>query len=493
MSSRIAVLVACIAMFTFGQNWPQFRGPDGKGLAVGHPPVNFAPEEKTQVWKTSVPFGQSSPSIWGNRIFLTSGDRDGKQLTSAAYDRFTGKIVWQKSIPVEKVEQTHPRASPATATVLADEERVYVYFGSWGLLAYDHDGKELWSVRLPLPQKVNGSGTSPILGGEYVLLNRDDPAEAYLLALDRKTGKQAWKQSYGEPAKGPGMSNTSTPALAGDEVIVHRNSEIVALDAKSGSRRWYVKINSTGVGTPVIAGDSVYVATWNNFGEPELRKAPPAWEDLVKGDKDGDGLLAKAEMPATISLAQRTGVDYAGAHLNLPPGVILSMADANKDGKLSREEYQAFLGMIQKFAGGGDHGLLAIRRGGEGEVSAANLLWKYSRNVAEVPTPLYSNDRVYMVTNGGIVTCNDAKTGKVIYRERLGAPGMYLASPVAANRHIYFASGEGMVTVVREADTLEVVARNDLQEAIHATPAIIGNTIYIRTVAHLYAFATPGP
>lgn len=117
----------------------------------------------------------------------------------------------------------------------------------------------------------------------------------------------------------------------------------------------------------------MYVATWNNFGEPELRKTPPVWEDLLEGDKDGDALLGKAEMPATISLAQRTGVDYAGAHLNLPPAVMLSMADANKNGKLGKEEYQTFLGMIQKFAGGGDHGLLAIRRGGKGDVSAANL------------------------------------------------------------------------------------------------------------------------
>lgn len=118
MFARTAVLVACTTIFAFGQNWPQFRGPAGKGLAVGKPPVNFAPDEKTQVWKTSVPFGQSSPSVWGDRIFLTSGDREGKELTVAAYNRFTGKIAWQKSIAVEKVEQTHPRASPATATVL---------------------------------------------------------------------------------------------------------------------------------------------------------------------------------------------------------------------------------------------------------------------------------------------------------------------------------------------------------------------------------------
>src|SRR5262249_22973810 len=175
---------------------------------------------KAMLWKADVPYGQSSPSIWGNRIFLTSGDRKGKELTVFAYDRGIGKQLWKQSIAVEKIERTHEVASPASATVLADSNRIYVYFGSVGLLCMDHDGKQLWSVKLPLPEKPQGSGTSPVLGGDYVLLNRDDPAEAYLLALDRNTGKQVWKQTYDVAGKGQGSANTSTPAVAGDEELV---------------------------------------------------------------------------------------------------------------------------------------------------------------------------------------------------------------------------------------------------------------------------------
>jgi outer membrane protein assembly factor BamB len=484
---KTLAIALCTALFAGAQHWPQFRGPEGKGLASGKPPVEFTPAKAR--WKTAVPFGQSSPSVWGDRIFITSGSRTGKELTVAAYDRPTGKLLWQRPVAVEKVEQTHQVASPASATVLADAERIYVYFGSWGLLCYDHEGKEQWSIRLPLPQKLNGSGTSPVLSGENVLLNRDDPGEAYLLAVDRRTGKQAWKQSYGEPSKGPGVSSTSTPALADGEVIVHRASEIVALDAKTGARGWFTRVMSTGVGTPVVAGDTVFVATWNNFGEPEQRVLPPVWDDLLKGDKDGDGALTAAELPETYSVSKRPGLNQGLGEVKLPSKVLLSFLDNDKDEKVSKQEYDKLLGMMQQMTAA-DHGLLAIKRGGEGDVTATNVLWKHSRNVAEVPTPLLLSGRVYMVTNGGILTCNDAKNGAVIYRGRLGAPGAYFASPVAANGHIYFASGDGMVTIIRDGGTLDIVAHNDLQEPIHATPAIVGDTMYVRTAAHLYAFST---
>jgi outer membrane protein assembly factor BamB len=486
--TRLAVILLCVAMAAAAENWPQFRGPEGKGVSQGKPPVEFGPE-KGVLWKVGVPFGQSSPSIWGNRIFVTSGDRKGKELTVAAYDRMTGKQLWSQAIAVEKMERTHELASPASATVLADSDHLYVYFGSVGLLCMDHDGKQLWSMKLPLPEKAQGSGTSPVLAGEYVLLNRDDPAEAYLLAVDRKTGKQAWKQSYGDPGKGQGAANTSTPAVIGEEVVVHRTGEVAGFELKTGERRWSVKLATSGVATPVGAGETVFVSGWNNFGEPDLRVPPPTWAELVKGDKNADGVLTADEMPDKLDIARRPGVDYAGAQLSFPGKMIFPGIDLDKDGKVTKDEWEKVVGMFQSQQG--EHGLVAIKLGGKGDVTASNVLWKHSRNVAEVPTPVVYNGRVYMVTNGGILTCNDAKTGKVLYRGRLDAPGAYFSSPIAANGNVYFASGEGVVTVIREGDTLEVLARNELGEPIQATPAVIGNTLYVRTAKHLYAFAAP--
>jgi outer membrane protein assembly factor BamB len=97
---------------------------------------------------------------------------------------------------------------------------------------------------------------------------------------------------------------------------------------------------------------------------------------------------------------------------------------------------------------------------------------------------------VFLVRNGGIVTCLDAATGKLIYRARAGAPGAYFASPVAAAGHVYLASSEGVLTAISaDADKLEVLARKELGEDIAATPAIVGGAILVRTMKSLYAFA----
>ena len=102
--------------------------------------------------------------------------------------------------------------------------------------------------------------------------------------------------------------------------------------------------------------------------------------------------------------------------------------------------------------------------------------------------PLAYRGRVYAVTNGGIVSVLDEASGKLIYRGRLGAGGLDDASPIAAGDHVYFASAEGVVTVVRPGDKLEVVAHNDLGEPIFATPAVAQGRLYVRTTGHLYAF-----
>jgi outer membrane protein assembly factor BamB len=484
----LRILVLFCATLVGAENWPQFRGPEGKGVGNGNPPVEFG-LDKALLWKAEVPFGQSSPSIWENRIFVTSGQRKGKDLSVTAYDRNTGRQLWKRTYPVEKMEKTHEVASPASATVLADAERVYVYFGSVGLLCLNHEGEELWSVKLPLPEKPQGSGTSPILAGNYILLNRDDPNEAYLLALDSKTGRQVWKQAY--TALPRGSANTSTPAVSGDEVIVHRTGEVVGLAWKTGEQRWSVKVASSGIASPVAIGDAVFVAGWNNLGEPELRVPLPTWDELAKGDKDGDGLLTLEEIPEKFEVARRPDITAPGSQVILSGKQVFPGIDFDKDGKLTKDEWNKVLGIVaeqQKT----DHGLVAIALGGKGDVTASNVRWKHSRNVAEVPTPVVYNGRVYMVTNGGVLTCIDAAKGNVLFRGRLGAPGAYFASPIAANGHVYFASGEGTVTVIRDGETLEVLARNDIGEPIHATPAIIGDTLYVRTAAHLYAFGAAG-
>src|SRR3981081_3671761 len=112
--------------------WPQFRGPAGAGLAVETTaPVEFG-LSKGLLWKADVPAGHSSPSIWGDRIFLTAGDRQSRKLEILCLDRKTGKVLWRREVIAEKIEKLHDISSPATATPAVDAERVYAYFGSYG-------------------------------------------------------------------------------------------------------------------------------------------------------------------------------------------------------------------------------------------------------------------------------------------------------------------------------------------------------------------------
>src|SRR5262245_55086895 len=145
-------------------NWPQFRGPDGRGVAEGKAklPAKFGPTTKV-LWKTALPAGWSSPCVWGTRIFLTGFDPKTKKLETLCLDRAKGGVLWRKAAPADALEKVHTTNSPAAATPATDGERVYVYFGSYGLLCYDLKGKELWKKPLPTPKTRFGSGTSPVV------------------------------------------------------------------------------------------------------------------------------------------------------------------------------------------------------------------------------------------------------------------------------------------------------------------------------------------
>jgi outer membrane protein assembly factor BamB len=278
----------------------------------------------------------------------------------------------------------------------------------------------------------------------------------------------------------------ASPLVWKDQIILHRGGEVVGYSVKDGARLWWVSVGSQGTGTPVIHGDLMFVGAWGG-SDPDLRDPIPDWDTLVKKyDKDGNGTLSKDEFPDDLAIARR--VD-AG---DTPGAVVLfkkffAQLDLNKDGQLSRSEWELVSRMITQ-PPPVPSGLLAIRLGGEKDVTKSNVVWKEARAVPEVPVPLVYKDRVYTVTNGGIVSVFEETSGKLVYRSRLGAGGLYYASPIAAGGHVYFASGEGVMTVIRAGDKLDVAARNDFEEPIYATPAIVDAKVYVRTTSHLYAF-----
>jgi len=133
-------------------------------------------------------------------------------------------------------------------------------------------------------------------------------------------------------------------------------------------------------------------------------------------------------------------------------------------------------------------GIKAFRVGGEGDISLSNFIWGEQDHVPHVTSPLFYNNRVYMVKSGGIVSCFQAEDGDLLYSERIGTAGAYFASPVAVNGKILFTSRTGVITVVEAGDQMNILARNDLDQRITATPAVVDNKLYIRTADSLYSF-----
>src|SRR5439155_25597543 len=131
------------------------------------------------------------PVVAEGRIFLTACHE--KKLETICLDAATGNILWRRPAPSDKIEDVNSSNSPAASTPVTDGERVYVYFGSFGLVAYDQGGAELWKVPVPTPQNLFGTGTSPIVvAGNVVLVRDSDAVDSSVFAVDRKTGKQAW-------------------------------------------------------------------------------------------------------------------------------------------------------------------------------------------------------------------------------------------------------------------------------------------------------------
>jgi outer membrane protein assembly factor BamB len=465
-------------------NWPQFRGPNCSGHAEGqNPPIEFGPE-RNLLWETPVPSGHSSPCIWGDRIFLTGFDKDKKQLRVFCLERSSGKIRWSRSMPIEQFEKLKGICSPAQATPAADGERIYVYFGSCGLLCYDFTGKLLWKVPLPIPStQENGAANSPILTGKLVILNRDDSKAPSLLALDPYSGETVWKHTQSSTG-----ASYSTPVVWADQLILHRRREIVAHAVADGTRIWSVSVRSLGESTPVIGNNVLFVGAWMGGGEPTPGVNVPDFKALIKQyDKNNDMKISRSEFPRDLQFINRPEAGDP-EEAKSPLRWFLREIDRNKDSLIDETEWEAFKTSGPQVQKKNEHGLVAIKSGGKGDVTVTHVLWKEKRYIPEAPSPLYHDGRVYMIKNGGIISCMDAETGKLLYRERLGAAGLYCSSPICADGRIYIASGNGVMTVFKAGDTLQVLARNKLGEKVFATPAVVDDKLYVRTVENMYAF-----
>jgi len=486
-SSGFALALACAVAASppARAQWNQFRGPGSRGHAVGEQPLpaEFGPSRHL-LWKAEINAGHSSPCVFGDRIFVTACDGD--ELETLCLDRTTGKTLWRRAIPVEVAEKTHRINGLATPTPACDGERVYAYFGSFGLLCYDVDGREVWRRELARAKNIFGTASSPMLAGGWLILARDTNEESWVEAIDPATGETRWRTDRtGFP------SGWSTPVHwrhgGVDELLVYGAFRLTAYYLRDGSERWSVPgLADEPCITPVIGEELVFVTSYNMRTNPEVIGLPRFEELLEQYDGDKNGHLSRPEIEPNKSVLSRLDADGEGDH---PLRGFFRFLDGDRDGQLTEAEWQKLSAWLETF----EHrnALVAIRPG-DGDGKPAEIAWQHGRGVPECPSPLYHDGRVYLVKNGGLATCVDARTGEMKYHQRLGSRGPCYASPVVGDGKIFAASGRGVVTVFAPGDDLEILARNDLGERIMATPALVEGRIYVRTEKHLFAFGTTG-
>ena len=484
----VAAVILTLTVITHGSDahWPQFRGPDGLGIAANN---QAYPSELdvsgNLLWKTPVPKGYSSPCIWGNCIFITA--HSGNTLETICIDRQDGRIRWRRSVDAETMEKISNSNSHASPTPACDGKRVYVYFGSFGLLAYDLDGGSLWQKPLPLPDMMHGSASSPLLAGDRVVINCDQKKDPYLMALDCATGAQVWKCD--RPVTKT-MFNWATPVLWKHrdkaELVVLGRRKLIAYDPKDGKERWWVEgLPMETASTPVFTEKAIYAAATTAFtGDPvNAIEIPDYQEVLEQYDSNGDKQLVQTEIPDDFALVYRLGtLSFSGVKKSFPG------FDADLDGVLSEKEWKEATGKVSLMQARRKDAFFAVSEGGEGNVSASHVQWTIHEGVGQVASPLVYEGRAYLVKHGGNVTCFNVVTGERVYSEKLGHRVYYYASPVVANGNLYICSYMGRVFVVQAGDTFKILTENRIGERIRATPALVDGKVYLRTDKHLMAF-----
>ena len=411
-SGLIAALVTVTTVEA--TDWPQWRGPGGHGRtsAIGLP-IQW--DSVTNVrWKTRLPGpGHSSPIVWGDRIVLTAF-RDAGGLLSyfwtrghllvLALDKRTGKILWERRVHADRIEEIHSRNSPASPTPVTDGSLVYVYFGSVGLAAFDFKGRQVWEKRFGPHRNEWGSGSSPILYGGLIILNVDSDGDDFLLAIDKASGQTVWQTSRAGVARG-----WSTPYVW------------TAVDQATGDGK------GTGKDEIVVAG-SGHVTAYDPADGRELWRAEGTFEWVAPTPVAGRGLL-----------------------------------------------YVASKGSV-----------MAIRPGGRGDTTRSHVVWR-RRDGPYIASPVLVDGGLYIVEDGGVMTCLHPKTGALIWQARLPARGNYYASLVAGDGKIYVTNEDGDVTVLASDSTFNILRTNALGERTMASPAVADGVIYFRSDHHLFA------
>jgi outer membrane protein assembly factor BamB len=387
--------------------WPEFRGPTGQGHSTGSGLPLLWSEGHNIIWKRVVPGrGWSSPVVADGRVWLTTAvadDRRGASLRALAFDVETGsELVNVEAFRLSNANLKNPKNSHASPTPILDGSRVYVHFGGDGTAALDTTtGAVIWSARFPYASQ-HGSGGSPVLYKDLLIFSGDGHYEAWVIALDTRTGKVRWKTERRKPFDQAYTTPLVINVNGRDQVVSVGAYRAAAYDPATGRELWMVRYEGgfSNVPRPVFGEGLVFITT--GFQQPAL---------------------------------------------------------------------------------------LAVRPDGKGDVTATHVAWSMTRGAPFTPSPILVGDELYVISDLGVLSCVDAATGKLHFQQRIG--GNHSASPIFADGRIYFLSEEGVATVIAPGRTFQKLAANELDGAALASMAVARESIFIRTLTHLYRIGDP--
>jgi len=332
-TTRLLLLIATLGMALLvspapASNWPMWRGPTNDGTTdETNLPVKWSTSENVK-WKVSLPDrGNSTPVVWGDKLFLTQAiEKEGKRML-LCFDKKTGKQLWDAVVIWKEPETTHGTNPYCSASPGTDGERVIVFHASAGVFCYDMNGKEQWKRTDLGPQRhIWGNGTSPVMAGDRVFLNFGPDENTRLICFDKKTGKTVWQHEEPIPTEGTGkkgfLGSWSDPLLrkvgSRYELIMTYPFRACAFDPMNGKELWTCAGLTPLVYNSPLFADGVVVAM-SGFGGSAM---------AVKAGGNGD-VTSSNRLWHLPKVQQRigSGVVYEGHHYILTDGGIAECRD----------------------------------------------------------------------------------------------------------------------------------------------------------------------
>lgn len=426
MRTPILSAFLALATSTFAGNWPAWRGPNADGTTDETDlPLHFSATEGVK-WKIELPErGNSTPIVWGQKIFLTQAV--GTKRTLMCLDRKDGKALWQAGPEWTEKEVTHGTNPYCSGSAATDGERVVAWFGSAGLWCWSLDGKEQWHMDLGLQHHIWGYAASPVLHGDLCILNFGPGDRSFIVAVDKKTGKEVWRFNVPPPEvmEGPG----GQPGYAGswntgrvvslnkrEEFIISLPGAVFGLDPKTGKELWHCNgLNPLAYCEPVVGQEFFQVG----------------------GDR--------------------------------PRGE------------------QSFVAAFGGFGGFS----IGVKSGGSGDMTASGRLWQEKKNPQRIGGHVTDGRFAWIVGEPGIIQCIKLATGQDLWKERMTTPSGRAntwSSLVRSGDRIYAVTQNSDVVVFKaSSEKYEQLAVNSMGDGLtNSSLAVSDGQLFLRTHKHLW-------